>query len=187
VLKKERLVCKACEKVQRNVIGHHCRFCGSSRLGRSLDHARPGAIKPWDQMSKKGHGEASQFTVNMVAFMQREKMTWPQFTKLYNTTASRKRNDLKVLAPETFGRWAHGERKPDREESILIARIVKLRQYLVYECPFFHPHAAMRVYPIQYHEYWKRNRKWFYNNPGKDPGDWWESFRPTAEENDRRI
>lgn len=98
---------------------------------------------------------------------------WREFARRYNQYG--KRGDHRRLRANAakMKRWGLGLQSVPREAAIRIALVVKSDGNKVWECPIFHPHAAMRAYAWDYHQYYTANREWFHRNPGKDPGAWW--------------
>lgn len=184
MIEKTTRVCAGCKKQQLSRPGMRCRFCGDSRVWGSLDGPRPGAAKPWEHMSSKRHvpmNQLPEMTQKMVAVLAGEHMTYRDFLNQYNKKDKRYKHGLDIITLERLKTWTRGTAQPPREVAMRIARMIKARGYSVWECPFFHPHAAMRTYTKEYYTYWKKHREWFRNNPGKDPGPWWDYFKPEGE------
>lgn len=159
-----------------------CRFCGGRLELKTRDRT------PWEKMvQERPDPEAiPEYAKKMIAFLTREKMTVAEFIRRYNLnrwprhSRGAKHGTAPKLDYRKWKRWMSGTNLCPREAAMRITRMCRQIRYdlPVWECPFFHPHAAMRHYRKEYHAYWKANREWFKTHPGQDPGEWWNTMKP---------
>lgn len=174
----ERRVCADCHEWQVvRVRGGACRYCGSRHLRRSLGGPREGAAKDcWEQALRtrgiESVSELSEPARKLYEFLREQGFSIQEFVRRFNSRGYRS-SEHQRLSYGMLKFYVNGQRQCPRQIAIRIARMVKRANYPVSRCPFFHPHAAMRVYASDYRRYWAKNRRWFRENPGRDPGDWW--------------